>query len=658
MMLLDCTVEVDGIRFNDGTARPPGDPDAVALSGLRVIWGRTTSVDQPAPSTCRFTVADWTGTADFLATFRIGAMVDVNAAGTDYGAPTTGTYDDPTLTRLGPVSDTMPGVTITLDPGAGGVRLDPAGALFGPPTPHAGTFRPDDPSPAVSAWVDIPRMYAGQSWTARVTGTSPYGGFVYPIIVGFATPDADPVRLEQRPALEATGAFDLTVPFTVDASGDGLWAGVQLQTYKYATWANLAARTGLASWAEQIQTWEEMGVTSVTYVDQLTPDPAGVLDVRVFSGRVTDLEAEWDDTLGALVATVTAADLTADLANRRVPAAVYPTETAADRIERVLATTGTAVTLQIAPGPGAYLIARDEVDGASPTSLIHEVATSVDAITWPATSDPTGPYLWLEDMHARSSGRILTKEGPWVVVISDPDVVDALQLDACAMLRDGLTWRQDTTDVITRVATKWLDQGVDGAGKPTEVERTEWVTDAASETVNGVRSLTVGTQLTTALDAVTIGNTIAARAFGAGWRADGMTVDAAALADVGTVDGLSPAVVLAELLDGTRRIGRPTHVTGLPGWSPSGYGGQALLYLEGGVYGYQDGTWILQLLTTDPRGQGRSARWADLLAPWTWAMFHPAVTWAALQGAEVRAPALPAAYPGNFYPGQTYPSVT
>src|SRR6478735_8149823 len=51
----DCTLWVDGVRFEDGSmGGGPGQP--VALDDLRVTWGRNNILDQPSPATCVFSV--------------------------------------------------------------------------------------------------------------------------------------------------------------------------------------------------------------------------------------------------------------------------------------------------------------------------------------------------------------------------------------------------------------------------------------------------------------------------------------------------------------------------------------------------------------------------------------------------------------------------
>ena len=74
-----CELWINGARFADGQpAELTTDP--VALSGLSLIWGRNTSVDQPAPATVTFTVLDPPGGRRFDEAVPLGAAVRVWAA--------------------------------------------------------------------------------------------------------------------------------------------------------------------------------------------------------------------------------------------------------------------------------------------------------------------------------------------------------------------------------------------------------------------------------------------------------------------------------------------------------------------------------------------------------------------------------------------------
>lgn len=75
-----CELWVDGARYADGQpAEVTTDP--FVMSGLRVTWGRSNTVDQPEPSTCSFSVADPPGGAvRFDDTVKLGSTIVVYAA--------------------------------------------------------------------------------------------------------------------------------------------------------------------------------------------------------------------------------------------------------------------------------------------------------------------------------------------------------------------------------------------------------------------------------------------------------------------------------------------------------------------------------------------------------------------------------------------------
>ena len=55
-----CVLWVNGVRYPDGQPAEL-DTEPVALTGLSVLWGRDTTIDQPAPATCTFDVLDLPG---------------------------------------------------------------------------------------------------------------------------------------------------------------------------------------------------------------------------------------------------------------------------------------------------------------------------------------------------------------------------------------------------------------------------------------------------------------------------------------------------------------------------------------------------------------------------------------------------------------------
>jgi hypothetical protein len=76
-LLATCELWIDGVRYPDGsTGEDPVNPFAV--SGLTVTWGRETTLDQPVPAQCTFSVLDPPGGAvRFDDTVKLGSVVTV-----------------------------------------------------------------------------------------------------------------------------------------------------------------------------------------------------------------------------------------------------------------------------------------------------------------------------------------------------------------------------------------------------------------------------------------------------------------------------------------------------------------------------------------------------------------------------------------------------
>ena len=194
-----CTLWIDGVRYADGQpAEPDGEP--VALTGLRVIWGRDTTLDQPAPASCAFTVLDRPGGPRFTERLRIGSRVQVRADAVIYPDPSIPTIADPGFesAAVGSTPSTSTNnatVTVTADGRAGGnaAAIDPVDAGRGlrvvfPPAPF--TLDP-------GGWDTVPRTLAGQTWRYGAAVRLPNGL-------------ADVARVIVRPAV-------FTQPFAVAA---------------------------------------------------------------------------------------------------------------------------------------------------------------------------------------------------------------------------------------------------------------------------------------------------------------------------------------------------------------------------------------------------------------------------------------------------------
>ena len=163
-----CVLWIDGVRYADGSAgEAPADP--VALTGLSVTWGRDTTIDQPAPATCAFTVLDLPGGDRFTGRLKVGARVQVRADAVIYPDPTVPIITDPGF-ELGAVGSAPPQITSNAGPvrvtaahahtGAHAVRVDPLNAGRGVRV----VFPPAALSADPAGWDDVPRTLAGQTW--------------------------------------------------------------------------------------------------------------------------------------------------------------------------------------------------------------------------------------------------------------------------------------------------------------------------------------------------------------------------------------------------------------------------------------------------------------------------------------------------------------
>jgi hypothetical protein len=610
---------VDGRRFADGTGGiAPGDP--VALAGLRVAWGRDTTVDQPGPSTCSFTVADSAGGASFIDVLHTGAPVAVTATGVDYPAPAAPTFIDPGFESdplaVYPQNAAAAASSRQLHSGARSLRVLPEDGLRRwtvvlPPAP----FAPSGTD--AGAWDAIPQTEPGQTWRAGLWVRAPAGVVVAVQPMLFSGPWSHAGR-PVGPSVAHTGAGAWQFVGTpVQADVLGSWMGLRVSAYPTGPAWSAAPGT----WAEldPALTWEDVAAVYLDDVEVLAPAGGTSRTVLVFAGRITSVAAKWDDAVRGPSVDVVASDFTADLANRDVGDEPWQVEPMADRFRRILALAGLPVTADIDASVSGTPVSWADVDNQPAAGLLQGLATSVDAVMWPATHQTTGAYLRVEDPSQRVALFRLELVDGLVQVVPVTGVGHELQ--ACDVLRDPIEFQQDVSDVVTRAAVSWLEQTVDQDGKPGTKEHTELVVSAPLEARLGTRRIGVTTQLVSADDARDVANRLMARLAVRDWRADGFVLDDI-LADA--------AGTMLQLLDGTSRIGLPLRVTGMPEWSPAGP--ELPLFLEGGSYHYA-GRWVLDLGVSSARGVGESATWAELDPAWRWIDVHPDMTWADAYGA-------------------------
>jgi hypothetical protein len=145
----------------------------------------------------------------------------------------------------------------------------------------------------------------------------------------------------------------------------------------------------------------------------------------------------------------------------------------------------------------------------------------------------------------------------------------------------------------------------------------------------GARRLSVSTQLAQSADAVDQASTWLARSSTVAWRIEGLKWD--------TTGDLSPdqiATILV-LLDGTARNGLPIVLTDLPPWVQpmASSSGSVALFVEGGRYVYDAGSWVLELTTSSATGSSSGHfPWTASEPSWRWQDYDPALTWLDLFG--------------------------
>lgn len=626
---VDCQVYIDGVRVADG--RPGDDPTApTVLSGLSFDWGRSSTVDQPDASSCSFQLLDEHGGTSFLQLVRTGLPVDVVATGTVYTDPDTSTVLDPSFDTT-PIGETPGSVrstnafsTVQLAPGARqALRIVPKDAG----TADSVLIAPAPFSAAPGAWDEIPATVGGQTWSVSVDVFAPVGAAatVQPVMI--FDPAGNRVENVGTPITAAgTGTF-ATLTTKIVPPAPGAWIGVRVRVYPTGPrWVDAPG-----TWAATPGTWLDRAIAYVDDVMILAPESGLIRSVLVFSGRVTDVAAGYDDAADAPVVDVTAVDFTADLDNVRIGDEPWPVETFATRFDRVVTLAGLEVDPIIDDGLTGYQLSYQDVDSQPATGLLKDYSQSVDGVMWSATHQTTGPYLHVEDTTARTPLFEL-QENPAGLVVIVPSTATGVgqEISACDVLRAPVTWEQSVADVATRVAVTWLEQGVDEEGKATTTERTVTLVDDALEATYGQRGVSVSTLLADADDARDVASRILTRTSIVGWRVTGLTIDDDESLD--TPDDVAVAMLL-RLLDGTSRNGLPIILTDLPAWSP--LGPSLPVYLEGGTYTHEAGTWTLELTVSRAEGQGRSVEWDELDPEWAWVDFDPAIAWDDLVGVGV-----------------------
>jgi hypothetical protein len=450
-----------------------------------------------------------------------------------------------------------------------------------------------------------------------VAFTQPWPGTerVLPDVAGAGAPDAGGWSVH---------AADVT-------PAGGVWLGVAVDIYPTGpAWDDVPAGLAWSAIPAGV-TWTELAATYVDDLVILAPAAGAARAGEVFTGRVTDLAAEWSPDVGDAGGTlvkVTAQDDTAELANRYVGAEPWAAEPLATRFGRILTAAGQTMQYTVDPVPGARQVTYRDVDNQSAGGLLADLAKSAGGALWSATSLTTGPYLRLEDIDARPPLYTLAMDAGGVIRIVPASTVGGhgLVISACDVLLDPIQWIQDVADVATRVAIGWKDQTPDPV-KP--VDKTVTVINAPAESAAGQRRVQVSTELALLPDATAVANSILARMGNTGWRIRGVTYQV----DAG--DPLGPAGIAAvmTILDATTRIGLPILLTDVPAWSPAPTTADVPLYLEGAKLTNTAGAWTLELVTSAAHATGAAdTAWNQLPVDWSWDEWDAEISWSDLAG--------------------------
>jgi hypothetical protein len=581
---------------------------------------------------------DALGGQSFLEVVGIGKALEVRADAVIYPDPGTGTST--ILINLTFASGPVPVAMVVSNAAAsvtGGqlrlVAIDSTRAVVV-------TFTPGAPEPVggdPAAWDAIPRAAAGQSWLAAMDVILPA------VFAGYAGWHADvvPVSFDAPWAPGTAQPPPLPITTTPTHSGmyvptPGLWQGIRATIWPTGpSWVELDSSAWSALGAV---TWNDLGTYRLDNV-KLTAPPAGTMrSASVFSGRITDMEARFDERSGATLIDITAQDQRAELANRDVGDIPWLAETLASRVARIITASGQAIGYRIDTSMQALQVSWRDVDRQGALTLLQEMAISGDGVLWAAASLSTGPYLEFESLSERPALSGL-KQGADSIVVIGPitNVPGSIALDACSLGRDPVRWIQDVADVSTRVAATWREQTLNDKGQPAPTDRVETVTDSALEATVGTRRIAISTQLAAQTPAQTLAQNTLGRTSTPGWRLSGLQWDAQDDAPLSSAE----LTRMMTLLDGTTRNGAPIVVSGLPPWSPVVGRSEIPLFVEGGSYESHDGAWRLNMTTSSPTAAGVSAKWQDFpsaphpVTAWRWQDMHPSIRWVDLAGTAV-----------------------
>lgn len=609
-----CEVWVDGKRYRDGQ---PGQiaADPYVLEGVTVTWGRENTVDQPDPATATFTIMDPPGgTIHFDTTVQLGSSVviwaQLNGLRTVvFGGritDLTASFDDEAGAGICDVvaADLLSDLAnrfVGSEPWAmEAMSARASRILTAVGVSTAGLTVATKPGAAQVSRMDVDRQPAAQLLLDLAVST----GCV--LWAAYDPAKAGPYLLYEDPGARAS-LFALVENIPAGADGqvnlfpkpsfeDGLTTGFAI-TNGTLTVPNVVALPGAGSKALSAIAVAAGGM-NVTLATTIRPPvaPGALYRISAYVRSTTTplaglprIEAVYRDSAGAV------------LGSQSFGAPVASLTSQWQRIE---------VTLPAAPAGAATL----SFNLQTPSGLVAGNNVQYDAImvhTVAAAGDPTLAYFdgdsaaavdvtydWLGERWNSASIRRSGQPLLWAPGVS---ATGGTPLSACNVLQDPTEWVRAVTDLVTRVAVRWLDQTT----SPDPTERTVEFVSTADEKTYGARGVSTSTILTTATDATSLATGLqAAHKPSPSWRASGMTWDLSA-----TEASQSDQDLAFALLGNVTRLGYAIALRDLPYWTPSAATVQ--LYIEGGVYRFEADDagqmrWVMALVGAPATGLGGS----------------------------------------------------
>lgn len=589
MSIANCTLSVAGHRLTGSTT-------PAALDEVKINWGRRDSVSQPSPSTatCRILLPeDPAALADM---YTIGRTVEINST----------------------VQVWNQGQARTLD--IAHAQVDGKQPTPGTFTPPAWINRiivaipPAQQSTVIGAWDEIPTCSEGQSWNASIDLSMP-GSPSYVEIrpTYYNSPTAFPYFGEIISATDDPHATSLSGTFTPPAHLAGYWIGLAVISQPAGKQWNLESTL---AWAEEPQAWAELNALTLSQASITSPAQADSIETNVFTGTITDTSISLEPSLNRPIMTITASDILADLAHRRIGSDPWPSHTLAQRIAAIIKELDVKVRTEIDPGPASRTLAWKDVDSQPAASLLTDAATSATAILWASSHRTTGPYLRFEDPSLRTALGRLSFNGEKITVSATQP---ASTVSAASITRSGVTVDRDNADSATVARLIWKEPGVNDKGERILTDRTITIKDEDAIKRIGYRDISISTTLTVRAEAEAAASAFYRSHLPGSYTLPNLTIDTQIRPH------LLDRKTLAAMLDATRRMGLPIRLTELPRWmaTPS----TLTAYLDGGTYTFKNGRWILQLGLTRSETTGQGLTWQQLPAPLKWNQSHP-LTWA------------------------------